>query len=59
MFCWDPAFVGFFQPATGFPALHAARDYFIARMEEYGFRLVASFDENGMAYDVSSTSGDE
>lgn len=59
LYCWDPAFLNLFQPALGFPALHAARDFFIARMEELGFKVDSDFDENGMAYHFCSTSGDE
>jgi hypothetical protein len=58
LYCWDPSFLPFFQPAQGFPMLHAARDYFMTRMEEFGFKIDShDFDENGMAYHFA-TSGD-
>jgi hypothetical protein len=56
LFCWDPAFLPFFQPAQGFPALHAARDYFMTRMEEFGFKTDShDFTEDGMTYHFATT----
>ena len=60
LFCWDQALIGFFQPASGMPALDAARDYLVARLEELGFKTAPNFDPgHGYSYDISSTSGDE
>lgn len=60
LYIWDPTYAAVFQPVTGYPMLYATRDYFVERMEEYGFKITPSFDvSTGMNYDVSGTSGDD
>jgi hypothetical protein len=57
LYCWDPTFVGFFQPAQGFPALTAAKAFLVLRLEELGFKATATLDANGMSYDIEGTAG--
>ncbi len=60
LYCWDPAFVGFFQPASGYPMLYAVRDFLVEKLESYGFKVTPSFDAaSGISYDIMATTGDE
>jgi hypothetical protein len=48
-----------FHPA-GYPMLYSARDYFVSRLEDFGFKASASFDAgSGMSYDITGTSGED
>jgi len=60
VYIWDPTYASLFQPVTGYPMLYSTRDYFVERMEEFGFKITPSFDiSTGMNYDISGTSGDD
>ena len=60
LFCWDPSFVGFFQPAHGFPALQGARHFLEHRLTEYGFKAHSTIDpEQGVTYEIQVTTGEE
>jgi hypothetical protein len=58
--CWDPAASAVFVPVAGYPALYAARDFFVERLNEFGFKATPSFDAaSGMSYDITGAAGDD